>query len=105
MHTSTEVDLGEDGKVCVLELRVRDLRAWLKQSEQAKSPSDDAFGQWLFAELTLTDLLVFTDLTVEDIEDLAPSQLARIIEEIKTVNAVFFNRVAQLQPATRAATV
>lgn len=88
MRVIREFDLG-GRKVLVRELTMGELRAWL--AEQAMKASAD-FVDELFAEedLRISDLPHFCDLTPDELESRAPSELRPLISAIREVNADFF---------------
>lgn len=73
-------------KVMVKELTVGEIRAWLA----GKVELGDLVDTMLFEELALSDLEVLTDLTAEDIEQLAPSEIEALQPALREVNARFF---------------
>lgn len=86
-----------DGReVAVLELTVRDQREWLKQRIQAgkdaaKAGAEfDVIGWQLFEDMTFSDVAFMTDLEADDLEDMTPSAIEKVVNACKKVNPHFF---------------
>lgn len=79
--------------VIIREVTLKDYRAWLKdviaQSRQDEVPLYSV-DRDLFEDLALTDLPRFTDLTVDQLDEMHPSDLRKVIAAIKEVNPDFF---------------
>lgn len=79
--------------VIIREVTLKDYRAWLKdviaQSRQDEVPLYSV-DRDLFEDLALTELPRFTDLTVEHLDEMRPSDLRKVIAAIKEVNPDFF---------------
>lgn len=87
MRRIVEFQIPDGGRVVLIrELKVRDIRDWLA----SKKGATDIVDASLFEKIPLDDLPRFTDLTMEDIDELAPSEIALIIEKIEEVNPDFF---------------
>lgn len=87
MRVIREIKVGERA-VLVRELTVAELRTWAASAEPAAgSFVDDIFED---DDLSLPDIPVFCDLTTADVEGLAPSELADVVEAIREVNQRFF---------------
>ena len=78
--------------VAVRELTVAEIRAALKMEESdGKSSADtDAVDMFLFADISLPDICRMTDLTLEKMAELKPSELRQVAESCREVNADFF---------------
>lgn len=87
MSLTREKKVGEK-PYSVHELSVEQVREWLKNT--AENQSMDLIDCMLFDEINLSDIPFFTSLTAADIEQLTPSQIATVIDEIKAVNPHFF---------------
>lgn len=70
------------------ELEVAKVREWLKNT--AENQSMDLLDCMLFDDINLSDIPFFTSLTAADLEELTPSQIATVVDEIKVVNPHFF---------------
>lgn len=87
MRVIREIKVGERA-VLVRELTVGELRAWAARGPAAAgSFVDDLFED---EDLALTDLPEFCDLSAADVEALAPSELASVVDAIREVNQRFF---------------
>lgn len=79
--------------VTIREVTLKDYRAWLKdvidQSKQEEIPLYSV-DRDLFEDMALTDLPRFSDLTLEQIDEMRPSELHEVIAAIKEVNPDFF---------------
>ena len=89
MRVLREIDLGERKKVLVRELTLAELRVWL--AEQAGKASVDIVDEvFPDADLRISDLPYFCDLSAEDLAGRSPSEIKPIIAAIREVNADFF---------------
>lgn len=86
--------------VTVRELLVADLRAMMREAEQAFAGEGefDLIGHFLFDEVRLAELKAMTDLTDAQIDGLAPSELQKVIDACREVNQAFFGMRARLRP-------
>lgn len=79
--------------VTIREVTLKAYRAWLKdviaQSRQEEIPLYSV-DRDLFEDFALTDLSRFTDLTVDQLDEMRPSDLRKVIAAIKEVNPDFF---------------
>lgn len=87
MRIEKTLAIGET-EIAVRELTVADIRAWLKALEAQTAP--DVLDVVLFEDFTLADLTRMTDLTAADLETMAPSELRRVADACREVNADFF---------------
>jgi len=76
--------------VAVRELTVAEIRAWIKDPFSGAEP--DVVGALLLSDtgLTLGDLQRFTDLDAAAVEAMTPTQLRRVADRVKEINADFF---------------
>jgi len=76
-------------KVLIRELTLGDLRAWL--AECARRGTVDLVDE-LFADqdLLVGDLAAFCDLSPVELEGMAPSEIAPVVQAIREVNERFF---------------
>lgn len=77
---------GRDKKVVVRELTVGEIRAWLADKEQPGNLVDSM----LIEDISLSDLLILSDLTMADIEDMTPGEIDLVIGIAKEINVTFF---------------
>lgn len=81
----TKVIKIDDREITVKELRVKDIRQLIEKAEEL----DKGFEQ-------MEDMLpLATDLNVADIEAMAPSELEKVWDAFREVNAVFFDLVVK----------
>ncbi|MGH1509514.1 phage tail assembly protein [Ralstonia solanacearum] len=79
-----------DRDVQVRELTVQEVRDWY--AALATSTDEvDVVGLLLFGDVTLGDIERMTDLTPAALATLAPSDVARVIADVKEVNPHFFD--------------
>lgn len=93
----------DDLSVTVREMVMSDLRVMMRESDLMFAGVDDAaqfdvLGAFLFEDLRLSELKAMTDLTDEQIERLAPSELAAIVAVCREVNQPFFDMRRRLRP-------
>lgn len=85
-------------KVVCSELTVAQIRQLLQQE-----PGRDLVNEALFQDIRLPDLPLFTGLSVEEIDQMLPSELENIVVGCKEANPSFFRMLAALikqhQPA------
>lgn len=81
--------------VVVKEITVADVRALLAR----ESGELDMVRENLFADLSLNDLMVFTSLTVEQMDGMLPSQLREAVDAVIEMNRHFFELVGRLSKA------
>jgi len=84
-------------ELTVKELGVAEIRALLLSAETEDDM--DALGDLLFPDIRLRDLMLFTSLTVEQVEGMLPSQLEEVIRECKAMNRHFFDLGARMARA------
>ena len=78
--------------VTVRELTVAEIRSALKMEESdGKTSADtDAVDMFLFEDISLPDICRMTDLTLEKMSELKPSELRQVAEACQEVNSDFF---------------
>lgn len=82
-------------RVVARELDVSEIRAHLAR---VGNPDElDAVGVLLFDGIAFDDLTAMSDVTADDLNRLAPSEIRQIIEACREVNADFFGMRARLQ--------
>lgn len=88
MRVIREITIGER-KVLIKELTLAEIRAWLANSA---NPVDIDLVDTIYSadDLLITDIPQFCDLTVEDLVQLAPSEIDPVVQAIREVNARFF---------------
>lgn len=72
--------------VIIKELKVIEIRNWLL----GKQTVGDLIDGHLFEELALSDIPFLTDLDSGAVDDMTPSQIKSLIDQIREVNPVFF---------------
>ena len=91
MKKSKITTLGDDRDVVCRELTVAEIRALF---ECAPADQVDAF---LLPGISLTELAAMTDLSLEDMAVLPPSQLEKVLADCREVNPNFFGMQARLE--------
>lgn len=88
MRVIREIEVG-GRKVLIKELTLGELRAWLAgcASRITVDLVDEVFAD---QDLLVGDIPSFCDLPAEDVEVLAPSELAPVVQAIQEVNERFF---------------
>ena len=86
------VVIGEGGDaplaVTVRELTVAEIRAWLADVQQAQGA--DLVDVLLLKDTTLQDLMRMSSLSMDQINQLTPSQLRAVLDTAREINADFF---------------
>lgn len=99
------ITIGNDDpprEVVVRELTPALLRKLLVGSSLSSVPTDEEgvarmqIDAWLFEDCRLSDLVAFTDLTIEQVEALPPSQLKVIKKKVKDLNPDFFSALGRM---------
>lgn len=92
MKNTRTVVIGEGTEtplaVTVRELPVKEIRAWVEEAK--KAPLRDLIDSILLKDLSLSDLMLMSTLSAEQIDLLPPSQLSGVCEAVKEINADFF---------------
>lgn len=81
------------GPVTVRELTVAEIRDWLKDLATADPDQPVDLADWLLFEdegLRLSDFTRLTNLSADELRDLAPSDLEAILAKCREVNPRFF---------------
>lgn len=76
-------------KIQVRELTLKEIRAWFK-SVSSPENGNDLVDATLFEEFSVSDLLVLTDLSMERIDGMTPTDVREVVAVAKEVNADFF---------------
>lgn len=103
---SLEVEVrGPDGavflrEVAIGEATVEEIRVWLRKREVCTQP--DQVNEYLFADHTLDELALFTDLAEDEMARIRPSRLEALFQKIEAANPHFFAMAAR---ASRMATL
>lgn len=100
MRHTKEVNL-ENRKVLVKELTVSEMRNWLKNLEGIKDGEIDLISEGLLEEASLSDVVLMTDLTMDDLDGMVPSELATLVDACKETNPHFFTLRDRLVQASR----
>lgn len=81
--------------VVIKEITVADARALLAR----EGGELDLVRENLFADLSLSDLEVFTNLTLEQMDGMLPTQLREVVDAVTEMNRHFFELVGRLSKA------
>ncbi|WP_268798030.1 hypothetical protein [Pseudomonas huanghezhanensis] len=80
------------------EIIVREVTVNIARLILQPNPDADFVGDSLFKDVRLCDLVHLTNLTRDEIEEMFPSDLAKVIDAIKERNPVFFEMLARVCP-------
>lgn len=83
-------------RVVAKELDVSEIRAHLASGGVIEGADFDAVGALLFPEVEFADLTAMSDVTLEELGRLAPSEIKAIIAGCREVNPDFFGMRARL---------
>lgn len=88
MRVIREIEVGGE-KVLVKELTLAELRAWLAEAASRLTLDlvDEVFAD---QDVLVSDIPFFSDLSVEALKGLAPSEIEPLVTMIREVNARFF---------------
>lgn len=100
MQITTTHKIG-DREVTIKELSVAEIRKMLaaEHVEETAEQPIDVVGE-ILCEMSLTDILSMTDMTREELEALAPSQINELAEKCMEVNAAFFAMARKVNHTT-----
>lgn len=91
MKKSKITTLGEGRDVVCRELTVAEIRALFEY------PPADQVDAFLLPGISLTELAAMTDLPLEDMAALPPSQLEKVLADCREVNSYFFDMQDRLE--------
>lgn len=105
MTENTKMKIGEK-TITIFELTVDDVRRWIADSAE-KYAEGDIVRAALLDGVSLYDLARMTDLTLEDMDRMTPSQLQQVADQCRKVNSIFFGMCTRVterleNPATAA---
>lgn len=105
---TTQASLGRSKKlrlagrdIMIRELNVRESREWLKGLEGRKESDIDLISEGLVEEASLSEISMMTDIALEDMDEMLPSDLTEIARQCKAMNAHFFSLRNRLLTATQ----
>ncbi|MBF0181318.1 MAG: hypothetical protein HQM03_14950 [Magnetococcales bacterium] len=93
MRRTKTIQVGEPPRdVIIREPTVGEIRNWLVELEKLKSNSNpiDFVTHGLFNDASLTDIVLMTDLSLENLDTMAPSEIRVVIEACQEINPDFF---------------
>ncbi len=96
MRIEKKVKIGER-EVTVKELTVTEVRAWL-ESEKRRDEKGDLLRDMLIDGVSFADMARMSDVSIEEMEQMFPSQLQTLADACAEVNRVFFNLCARVAP-------
>ncbi|MCG3130191.1 MAG: hypothetical protein FLDDKLPJ_00940 [Phycisphaerae bacterium] len=96
MRVEKKLTLGERN-VTVKELTVAEVRAWM-ESEQRREEKGDLLRDMLIDGVSFADMARMSDLSIEEMEQLLPSELQQLADACAEANRVFFNLCARVAP-------
>jgi hypothetical protein len=80
------------------EVVVREVTVEIARQILQPDPGADFLGSALFKDVRLCDLTYLTNLTADEIEQMYPSDLRKVIEASKARNPDFFEMLARVSP-------
>lgn len=96
MRVEKKLTLGERN-VMVKELTVAEVRAWM-ESEKRREEKSDLLRDMLIDGVSFADMARMSDLSIEEMEQMLPSELQQLADACAEVNRVFFNLCARVAP-------
>jgi hypothetical protein len=94
MRITESVELSGGASVTVKELTVAEVRGWLLEGEREKKHKEksivESMGVLCIEGTTLQDLALMTDLKLADMDDWTNSDIQKVLEVCKRMNAPFF---------------
>ncbi|MBF0191626.1 MAG: hypothetical protein HQL99_10890 [Magnetococcales bacterium] len=77
-------------EVIIHEPTVAEMRKWMVELEQLKTDTIDFVTHGMFNDASLTDIVLMSDLSLEDLDTLVPSEIRRLIDACQELNPDFF---------------
>ncbi len=100
MRQTREVNL--DGQVIVVrELTVAEVRNWLKNLDQVQESGIDLVTEGLLADASLSDICRMTDLPIEALDQMTPSEAETVLSACREINPHFFRLREKLLQVVR----
>jgi hypothetical protein len=88
---SKTITLGEPSRaITIREPTVAEMRNWLVELEQLKAGSIDFVTHGLFNDASLTDIVLMSNLSLEELDALVPSEIRLLIDACQELNPDFF---------------
>lgn len=100
MKRSKQIDI-ENRTVIVRELTVAEIRHWMKDLENIKEATIDLVTEGLMEEASLADVVRMTNLTIEDLDAMTPSEIDTVMAVCREVNPHFFKLRKRLADAVK----
>jgi len=89
MHLTKVIPL-DPNPVTVRELTVAEIRVWFADLTQPHA-DQDVVDLLLFRDVSLRELLLMSDITLDAVASLTPSAINKVIAGMKEVNSHFFD--------------
>jgi hypothetical protein len=83
------------------ELTVVEVRQWMKDLEKVQTTDFDLVTEGIMQDVSLNDLLRMSDLTMTDLDEMAPSEIDIILATCRELNPHFFQLRDRLVNAAR----
>ncbi len=91
MRRIKTIQVGEPPRdVTIREPTVAEIRNWLVELEKLKTDPIDFVTHGLFNDASLTDIVLMTDLSLEDLNAMVPSEIKMLIDACQEMNPDFF---------------
>ncbi|MCB1723202.1 MAG: hypothetical protein KDJ39_05860 [Gammaproteobacteria bacterium] len=89
-----------DKEVTIRELSAAEIRDWMANAESRANESTKMvdLADLLFEDVTFHDLTVMTNVTLDQLYLMAPSELREIADGCREINSHFFNMADRLKP-------
>ena len=80
--------------VIVRELSVKQVRGWMSDAD--KKGEQDIIASMLFDDCDFSTIAIMTDLSVDEMGDMLPSELRTVVKECQAVNSHFFGMARRM---------
>ncbi|MBF0437461.1 MAG: hypothetical protein HQL77_19155 [Magnetococcales bacterium] len=91
MRRTKTVTLGDPPRnVMIREPTVAEMRNWLIELDRLKDEPIDFVTHGLFNDASLTDIVLMSDLSLEDLNGMVPSEIRKLITACQELNPDFF---------------
>ena len=91
MRRTKTIQIGEPPReVIIREPTVAEMRRWLAEMDRLKTEPIDFVTHGLLNDASLTDIVLMSNLTLEDLDAMVPSEVKEVIAACQEINPDFF---------------
>ena len=91
MRRTKTITVGDpEREVIIRETTVAEIRVWLQEMERLRTEQIDFVTHGLLNEASLSDITMMSNLTMEDLDGMVPSEIREVIAACQEINPDFF---------------